>query len=718
MKKTLLIILIISCSAFRLLADEGMWMVNLVEMYNYEKMQQAGCKIPANKIYNENAPSLKDAIVSFGGYCTAEFVSTQGLLFTNHHCGFESIASLSNVEANYLDKGYWAKNNSEEIPVPGLFVSVLVRIQEVTDSILPKVNNMTGSERSGMIAGIIARLTKGANPDQKYKVEVKPFYNGNQYFLFVYQVYNDVRFVGAPPSSIGKFGGDTDNWMWPRHTGDFSIFRVYANENNEPADYNASNKPFVPKYALNVSTAPLKEGDFTMIMGFPGRIDRYQTSYGMDFVQNVQCPTYINIFKATTDAMKMEMDKNPEAKIKMAADYASQMNTLKLFQGQLDGFARLNPVNMKQTEEAEFMKWVASQSADEQKKYKDALTELETSYKTMSAITAPMFYPFLSTSLVASAQIAAAVSGLEEPLKNKMPSDSLKMVVDEVNKEIKTLSEAFYTSVDENALIGILKAYHKNVESSKQAPIMKEILAMNPSNTDASIEMYVKKMFMTSFVTDKNKLNAFMAKPSLKVMNKDPYIKFYNDILNTGMTYRMQYVQAQQSQQSASRNYVAGLMKQRDVKTMYPDANFTMRLTYGTVKDYIPRDAVSYSWYTTIKGIIEKYKAGDLEFDVPKELRDDYANKDYGDYGINGDMPVCFLSDNDITGGNSGSPILNANGDLIGLAFDGNYEGTACNYIFEGPMNRTINVCSNYVLFVIDEVYGAKNIIKELNIVQ
>ncbi len=713
----ILLLLFIFISPLRLLADEGMWLISLVQTYNYEKAKSAGLKMPADKIYNETNPSLKDAIVSFGGGCTAEFVSYEGLLFTNHHCGYDAIAGLSTVEKNYLDNGFWAKNKSEEIHAPGLTVKILLRMQEVTDSIVPVTKSMAPQDRTKKIAEIMLRLQKNADPDKKYKVEVKSFYSGNQYFLFIYQIYNDVRLVGTAPQSIGKFGGDTDNWMWPRHTGDFSVFRVYAGKDNQPAAYSADNVPYKPKYALNVSLAPLKEGDFTMIVGFPGRTDRYQTSYGLDFIQNVQNPTYIDIFSAVTDAEKMEMDKDVALRLKLSSTYASQMNTKKLFQGQLDGFARIHPVDMKRREEKEFMIWVKTLPEAEQKDYQNLMSDFESIYKQLAEITEPMFYPFFSTSLLTSMQIAGVVNTLSEPLKKKMSKDSLNNMIEETKKSIAPFRDEFVTAIDKNALVRILKSYNKKVSADKQASVMKEILAMN-SNSDMAIEMYVNNMLAKSIISNPAKLDAFFAKPSSKVLDNDPLMKFYNSMLSTGMQYRTQFQQLQARQQAAAATYVGGIIKMKGIANMYPDANSTMRLTYGTVQHFVPRDAVIYDWKTTTDGIMEKYIPGDQEFDVPQELRDAINKKDFGPYGINGTLPVCFLTTNDITGGNSGSPIMDASGNWIGLAFDGNYEGTACNYVFEVPMNRTINVSINYVLFLVDKVYGASHLVKEMTFVQ
>ncbi len=713
----IVLFLLIIISPFRLLADEGMWLISLVQTYNYEKAKALGLKLPADKIYNEKSPSLKDAIVSFGDYCTAEFVSSEGLLFTNHHCGYDAIASLSTVEKNYLDNGYWAKNHSEELPAPGLFVKVLVSMKEVTDSILPMLKGIEGQDRTKKITELIAAMSKNANPDKKYKVEIKPFYNGNQYFMFLYQVYNDVRFVGAPPSSIGKFGGDTDNWMWPRHTGDFSVFRVYADKDNQPTAYNESNVPFKPKYSLPVSLAPLKAGDYTMIIGFPGRTDRYQTSYGIEYIQDVQNPTYINIFRAVTQARKTEMDKDDALRLKLASSYASQMNTVKLFQGQLDGFARIHPVELKKKEEADFMIWVKTLPIEDQKEYENVLSDLEAIYKQLGQVAKPLFYPFMSTSLLTTMQYAGLLNTLKEPLIKKSSKDELNNAINETKQSISAQKGEFVPLIDQNALIAILKAYNKNVEPAKQASIMKEILSTN-SNSDVAIETYVKNMFAKSFITENKKLEAFLNKPSLKLLNNDPIMKFYDNVWNTGMQYRTQYQQLMQQQQTASRTYVKGIMKMRGLNNLYSDANFTMRLTYGTIETLDPRDAVHLDWKTTTRGILEKYKPGDEEFNVPQVLLDAIHKKDFGKYAVNGVMPVCFISTNDITGGNSGSPIMDANGNWIGLAFDGNYEGTAGNYVFEVPMNRTINVSINYVLFLVDQVYGAGHLIKEMTIAQ
>ncbi|HZG01923.1 MAG TPA: S46 family peptidase [Chitinophagales bacterium] len=718
MKK--LLVLLLLAAPFLSRADEGMWLVNLVQVHNYEKMKAMGFNMPASAIYNENAPSLKDAIVSFGDFCTGEFVSKEGLVFTNHHCGYDAIASLSTPgDKNYLDNGFWARSKDQELPAKGLFVKVLVSMREVTDSIVPQIKNLTGNDRSQKITEITKRMSDAANPDKKFKIEVKPFYAGNQYFLFVYQVYNDVRLVGTAPQAVGKFGGDTDNWMWPRHTGDFSIFRVYSAPDGSPAEYSASNVPFKPKYSLNVSIAPLKEGDFTMIMGYPGSTDRYQTKYGIDYVEKVQNPMNIQIFGAVTDAMKTEMDKDEATKLKLASSYASLRNGYKLYQGQLDGFARIKPTKIKNDEETAFINYVNSLPATEKEQYATVLRDIENAYKQLASAAPIFIYPFYTSLLPPSAKVATSLKGMEADLKRKMPSDSVKMMMEGARKDMKEDIDAVNALVEQNMLISLLKLYNKNVPVDQQAPALTKITGGKQDATaDAKIEAAVKSMIAKSFVTNPSKLEAYMNKPSAKTLAKDPLVKFYSDLQTFAADKRVAFLSARNSRENANRKYVQAVMDMnKGKKIIYPDANFTMRLTYGTVQDYVPRDGVLYDWQTYADGIMEKYKAGDLEFDVPQEVRTAIEKKDYGRYAVNGRLPVCFLTTHDITGGNSGSPVLNANGEWIGTAFDGNYEGTATQYVFEDEMNRTISASSNYVLWIIDKVYGATNIIQELNVV-
>ncbi|HPB05878.1 MAG TPA: S46 family peptidase [Prolixibacteraceae bacterium] len=710
-------------------ADEGMWIPGHMSKMNYADMQKLGCELTPEQIYSINNSSMKDAIFQLlgeggNGFCTGEIVSTKGLLFTNHHCGYEAIATLSTLENNYLDNGYWARNYGEEISVPGVSVSRVVRIEHVTDRVLAGITAETpGSERDSKIKKAIAEIEKEAKGNTHYEVKVKEMYKGGEYYLFVYEVFGDVRFVGAPPSSIGKFGGDTDNWMWPRHTGDFSMFRVYMSPDGMPTEgYDKNNVPYKPLHYLPISIKGIEEGDFTMIMGYPGETERYLSSAGMEFKRDVFDPALVTLLGTMLDKMKEDMDKDPAIRLALADSYASYANGRKLFDGEMQTLGTTDAIDQRKAYEKGFFEWV---NADEQRKkiYGSALESLAADYKTYGDASKSMYYYFLAlfqgTSRGMNVLEYFSLAGyLDDPKANK---ESIDAMVAEFKTGLDDSFAKYFQATDKKVFEAMLNLYIKEIPAAERAEVFANFIfkTYKGKSEQESITKFINDVYARSIFVDKTRLAAFLEKPSKKVLAADPLYKFMESIYGGIMTVQMAYMGVMGKIDESERLYMEAMRKYQPERSFYPDANSTLRLTYGTVQDYDPRDAVQYHWLTYAEGILEKYVPGDLEFDVDPKLIQLIKNKDYGRYADKtGHLPVCFLSNNDITGGNSGSPIINGKGELIGLAFDGNWEWLCSNLIFSIPLQRTINVDSRYVLWVIDKYAGASNIIEELDIRQ
>ena len=729
MKKTYLLVLIFLVLTIVTIAkpDEGMWIPSKIAELNYAKMQKLGCKLTAEEIYSINNSSLKDAIFQLqngngDGFCTGEIVSTKGLLFTNHHCGYEAITKLSSTEHNYLDNGYWAKNLNEEIYVPDMQVSRVVRIEDVTSKVLEGINEKTDEEvRTAAIQAAIGEIETNAIEGTHYKASVSEMYQGGEYYLFVYETFGDVRFVGAPPSSIGKFGGDTDNWIWPRHTGDFSIFRVYMSPDGKPTEtYSENNIPYKPLHSLPISIKPLNEGDFTMILGFPGSTERYLSSYGMTYKRDYFNPSIVNLFGAKLDTQKRFMDENIEIRLSIADDYASYANTHKLLGGQMNVLSTTDAIEQRAKLQEEFTKWI-NQDKARQEKYGDVLENLKNKYEALGDPTLDLYYAIFGL-LRSSDNIALMrqVMNLGESLKDKSVTAS---EIAEYTQQIKSLSdetfEKYYPQMDKKVFETLLKTYYNNIPAESRNSVFNNyIFKTYKGKTEIeSIEKFVETVYEKSIMTDKSRMDAFLAKPNSKKLEKDPMNIYINTLLSNAMTAQMNYIFATNGIDELERIFIQGLREFQPNAIFYPDANFTLRLTYGTVRSYYPRDAVHYKYITYAEGILEKEDPANSEFTISKDLKEKILKKDFGQYAdTNGRLPVCFLSDNDITGGNSGSPIINSEGELIGLAFDGNLEWLCSDYIFSDDFQRTINVDSRYVLWVIDKLYDAKNIIEELDI--
>jgi hypothetical protein len=703
--------------------DEGMWLPMFVERLNYVDMQEMGLQLTAEELYSINNSSLKDAIVGLSGggvggfFCTGEIVSDKGLLFTNHHCGYEKIQSHSTIEHDYLKDGFWAMSLEEELPNEGMAVSFLVRMEDVTDSIIPFLSDtLTEAQRSAEVRKIRTRLEKRAKEDDKYAAKVSSFFGGNEYYLFVYNVYKDVRLVGAPPSSIGKYGGDTDNWMWPRHTGDFSIFRVYTGPEGESAEYAEANIPLKPKHHLPVSIDGYEEGDFAMIWGYPGGTDRYLTSYGVQYNLDAFLPTLVEIFDAELGAWRKHMDADQAVRIQYDAKYAQLANAWKLFLGQIRGLKRLNVVGQKQDIEATFTEWLNS-SPERKEKYGDVLQNLEESYAIMTDE-----FPMLAyTALAANSPEILGYAGQYGQLLGLLEEKTEQVIIDETIQQLRDgMADHFknyYAPADMDAFAALMEVYYTNVPPDSQPEYFLELV----DDMDYDFAALSEYIFNNSMFENEAEINAFLDKPKAKTLAKDPAMKLANAFSDVMGQVMGQYREANAAIGEYDRLFVAGLREMQPDKVFYPDANSTMRMTYGSVEDYVAADAVYYDYYTTLAGVMEKEDPSSHEFIVEAELKELYMNKDFGPYGVMEDgkekLIVCFLTTNDITGGNSGSPVINGNGELIGIAFDGNWEAMSGDIAFEPELQRTINVDIRYVLFVIDKLAGAQNLIDELDIV-
>lgn len=688
-------------------ADEGMWMLPLIKKLNIQQMNGMGCTLTAEDIYSENNVSLKDAIIVFGNGCTGVVVSNQGLIFTNHHCGYGAIQQHSTVEHNYLKNGFTAEKLEDEIPTPGLKVKFLVSITDVTQRVIAELpEDFVGEKRKTKQDSILKVIKEETQKDNKYIVQVKSFFSGNQFYVFVYDEYSDIRFAYAPPTSIGKFGADTDNWMWPRHTGDFSVFRVYADKDGKPAAYSKDNVPLSPKRFVTISKNGYASGDYSMIMGNPGTTTRYLSSWGIENRMKTANQARIDVRGAKQNVWMSFMKVDEAINIAYSSKFAGSSNYWKNSIGMNNAIAKLRIIERKREDEKEFAKWV-NVNDTRQAKYGNLLKDLETSYATIYPYSKAISY--LRESLVSGVELPRIASRAKRLAEKKISSDSILIEAAEIYKD-------YYAEVDKATFVVMLQEYKKAAD----ADALPEVYNTIQKKYKGNYEKYVNYVFAKSSFTSLEKFKKAMAKSNTK-FDKDPALTFYKDINSTlNNLQKDEYNKAVEKIDDANRLYEAGLLEMaaENGKSMYPDANFTMRLTYGKIGGYKPGDAIDYKYYSTTKGILEKEKPGDYEFDVPKELKQAIQAKDYGAYvdTKTGEMHVGFLSNNDITGGNSGSPIFNAKAELIGLAFDGNWEAMSGDIVFEPDLQRTINVDVRYILFVMDKVGGAKRLLEELKI--
>ncbi|NOT51793.1 MAG: S46 family peptidase [Chitinophagaceae bacterium] len=724
MKKFFITIVLFISLAFKTMADEGMWLPLLLGQQVYDNMKKKGLILTKEQLYAINKPSLKDAIIIFGGGCTGEIVSAEGLIFTNHHCGYDAIASASSVDHNYLQDGFYAKSKSEEIP-SNLSVQFLLRIDDVTKEVMDSLKGLSGAERVAKQGAVLAAINKRMSDASKnIETRVSALFKGNQFLAFVYQRYFDVRLVGAPAESVGKFGGDTDNWEWPRHTGDFSIFRVYTKPDGSPAkagEATDGNIPLKPKWYLPVSLRPLKDGDFSMIWGYPGGTNRYESSYGIKLSIDINNPTLVKLRDIRLKYMFEEMKKDPAIKLQLASSYAGIANYWKFFDGETKQLVKYDIFGQKKTAEAKFNAWAKGKP-----EFENVFADWGKAYEAWLPYAKHRMY--MNEGIYGSPLVsfASALIQLEALLvKTGVPQADVKKAVEAANQQRKAFMEGENIASDKNIVATVTRMYYEDV-AKEQHPVgffgsLKN--TYGPLEDDATYKKYANEIFSKTMILDDAKWNAFVANPDAVKLQDDPAFAHAAAFAkNYTSKYGPLFQQFNAKNAEFGRLYLKGIMEMDPVKAkmMYPDATFTMRVSYGNVKSYQPRDAVFYDYVTTSRGLLEKYKPGDYEFDLPANQIELLKKKDFGQYmdPTRKDLVIGFITTNDITGGNSGSPVINARGELMGLAFDGNYEALSHKLAFDKDLNRTICVDIRYVLWCIDKLGGGANIIKELKLMK
>lgn len=711
MKKIFLFIMLVAF-VFRVevRADEGMWLPYSLDNQNLYEMQQLGCQLTAEQIFDLNQPSLKDAIVQFGGGCTGELISPNGLLLTNHHCGLSYVQKHATVEHDYLTDGFWALNMDEELPNEGLSVSFLSYVEDVTTTALEGVTDE--KSRDSILKENIKKIVKERKGERDVEVEIVPFYSGNQYIMFEYDVYRDVRLVCCPPWGIGKFGADTDNWSWPRHKGDFCIFRVYTDKEGKPAKYSEDNIPMKSKYYLPINIKGVKQGDYAMILGYPGSTDRYSTSYTVRNVIEAEGPAIVDCRTTKLNEYRKHMDADQAVFIQYASKQASVSNYWKYYIGQVKQLQRNHVYERRLAQEQKFMDWV---DADEGRKavYGDIFDDVKAKWEILDEINKPFVYHreagWNGGEAVAFTRRFMKINRL---LNDKADKKQIRSAADNLNASVEAFFKDYNMPLDKDVTTALLNLFYNDIKTYTPSMI-KEIGDEN----NGDFTEWVNDAFDKSIFVDKAKMERWLANP--KKLDKDPLYAMSMNIIDSYNGLVEKYLEAGTIGNKADRLYIKGLMEMDKERHFYPDANFTMRLTYGTVEPYKSADAVYYNYYTTMDGVMAKYVPGNWEFDIPQDVRDLYEKRDYGRYADeNGDLIVNFITTNDITGGNSGSPVINGNGELIGLAFDGNWESMSGDLSFEKSVQRTICMDARYLLWCIEKVGKAQNIIDELTVIE
>ncbi len=715
MKKVFLVVILGIALQLNSFADEGMWIPALIEKLNYQDMKRMGLRLTAEEIYSVNQSSLKDAIVIFGRGCTGEMISEQGLLLTNHHCGYGAIQSVSSVENDYLKHGFWSKNHQEEIPIPGLTVQFLINMEEVTDKILEGISESTSEkERADKVRERMKELEKQAVEGNHYNAVVKEYFEGNMYYLLTYETFRDVRLAGAPPQSIGKFGADTDNWMWPRHTGDFALFRIYADTDNKPADYSKDNVAFKPRHFLPISLDGVQKDDFAMILGNPGSTNRYLTSWGVDKVINETNPTRVKVRRAKLDVMDEHMAASEKVRLQYSSKYAGVSNYWKNFTGQIRGLKRMKVTEQKELIEKDFTVRLETDPLLMQK-YGKALPLIKEAYTDMEPYSIARWY---MVEAVFSGSELLTIANRHNRLLNilsqkEVDQENLTKEIERLKGSVDAIYKDFDAKLDQDMLARMLEMYYNDVPAQYQPELLKKLAAKYKSNFSAlAAAVYAKTNFSSA-----EKMNGLLNNPKAKSISADPAFELIRAFVDVNSGIQKELALANEKLRKGNRLFIAGLMEMKPEEKFYSDANFSLRLTYGSVQDYYPADGIHYDFYTTTKGILEKENPALWEFDVPQKLKSIIEKGDYGIYGNpDGSMTVNMLTNHDITGGNSGSPVINARGELIGLAFDGNWEAMSGDMAFEPEVQRTINVDIRYVVLIMDKFAGATNLVKELKL--
>jgi len=715
---TSIALLLILIPGFSVSPDEGIWIPLLIEKYNIKLMKEKGFKLSAEDIYSVNSACMKDAVVSFNGGCTAELISGEGLLITNHHCGYSLIQDHSSLEHDYLTDGFWAMSGKEELPNPGVTVTILKWMEDVTDKVLAGTSDdMAPAERERIISLNIENIQRKAVERTGYRASVKPFFMGNQYFLFVNETFRDVRLVGAPPSSIGKFGGDTDNWVWPRHTGDFSIFRVYAGKDNKPADYSPDNVPYKPAYYFPISLKGVKEGDFTMVFGYPGTTSEYVPSYHIDMVKNFVNPRLIEIRTRKIDIIDEAMNSDPLIRIQYSAKKAGISNAWKKWIGEIQGLERMKTISRKQEYEAAITKWISSDEA-RSKSYADILPSYKRIYDSLKIYTLVNNF----TNEVLSGIESLNLSRNLRDLVSQTEKGSVPEAVNKLKDQLIAYSEQFFKDynreTDRKLFVSMLQSYGETIEQEWLAPEYTRLKSScNGDFASFSVKLYDKSVF-----TDQARFKDFIKgfnRSSVKKIKKDELYTLSQDIMAfISENVRPELARLNSEVQLLNKRYMKAQMEYESGRVFYPDANSTLRVAFGTVMGYYSRDAVYFKPVSTLKGIIEKDNPEIYDYDVPDKLKELYANKDFGRYAADGEVPVCFIANNHTTGGNSGSPVINSEGYLIGINFDRAWEGVASDMAFNPDQSRNISLDIRFALFIIDKFAGAGYLLNEMTIVE